>query len=35
MGVAVARNGLNRLSDLEGRYLVKDSSTGRVIKASK
>lgn len=35
MGFAIARNSLKRLSDLEGRYLVKDSSLGTVIKVSK
>lgn len=35
MGFAVARNSLKVLSDLEGRYLVKDASLGTVAKESK
>ncbi|WP_313025174.1 DUF2846 domain-containing protein [Pseudomonas lopnurensis] len=35
MGVIMARNGLTALNELEGRYLVKESSLGTVIKAHK
>ena len=35
MGFAVARNSLKVLSDVEGRYLVKDASLGTVAKESK
>jgi hypothetical protein len=35
MGFAVARNSLKVLSDLEGRYLVKDASLGTIAKESK
>lgn len=35
VGVMMARNGLKVLSDLEGRYLVKDASLGTVIKDTK
>lgn len=35
VGVMIARNGLKQLSDLEGRYLVKDAALGTVIKESK
>ncbi|WLI32115.1 DUF2846 domain-containing protein [Pseudomonas rhodesiae] len=35
MGFAVARNSLKVLSDLEGRYLVKDASLGTLVKENK
>lgn len=35
MGVVMARNSLKVLSDLEGRYLVKDASLGTLAKESK
>ncbi|MBT2370915.1 DUF2846 domain-containing protein [Pseudomonas fluorescens] len=35
VGVVMARNSLKVLSDVEGRYLVKDASLGTVVKESK
>lgn len=35
VGVVMARNSLKQLSDVEGRYLVKDAKLGTVIKESK
>jgi hypothetical protein len=35
MGFAVARNSLKTLSEVEGRYLVKDASLGTIAKESK
>jgi hypothetical protein len=35
IGVVMARNSLKVLSDLEGRYLVKDASLGTIAKESK
>ncbi|MCR8719988.1 DUF2846 domain-containing protein [Pseudomonas syringae USA007] len=35
VGVVMARNGLKQLSDVEGRYLVKDAGLGTVVKESK
>ncbi|MCG8294014.1 DUF2846 domain-containing protein [Pseudomonas entomophila] len=35
MGLVMARNNLKVLSDLEGRYLVKDASLGTIAKESK
>lgn len=35
MGFVMARNSLTKLSDVEGRYLVKDASLGTVAKESK
>ena len=32
MGFAVARNSLKALSEVEGRYLVKDASLGTIAK---
>lgn len=35
MGFAVTRNSLKVLSEIEGRYLVKDASLGTIAKESK
>ncbi|AKT29957.1 hypothetical protein BV360_00906 [Pseudomonas syringae pv. actinidiae] len=35
VGVVMARNGLKQLSDVEGRYLVKDAGLGTVVKESR
>jgi len=35
VGVVMGRNSLKVLSDLEGRYLVKDASLGTLAKESK
>jgi hypothetical protein len=35
MGIVMARNSLKQLSDLEGRYLIKDADLGTIIKESK
>lgn len=35
IGIVMARNSLKQLSDLEGRYLVKDAGVGTIIKESK
>ncbi|MBA1289104.1 DUF2846 domain-containing protein [Pseudomonas japonica] len=35
IGVVMARNSLKQLSDVEGRYLVKDASLGTIAKESK
>jgi hypothetical protein len=35
LGVVMARNSLKVLSDVEGRYLVKDAALGTIAKESK
>ncbi|WP_439856618.1 DUF2846 domain-containing protein [Pseudomonas yamanorum] len=35
IGLVMARNNLKTLSDVEGRYLVKDASLGTVVRESK
>ena len=35
VGVMMARNSLKVLSDVEGRYLVKDAGQGTIAKESK
>jgi hypothetical protein len=35
MGFVMARNNLSKLSDTEGRYLVKEASLGTVAKETK